>query len=328
MRLPDAREETAPSWLVWAALWTVYIVWGSTYLAIRVTVETMPPLLAASARFFVAGGLLASFLLIKKGRGALRISRAEVGGAALVGTLLLLGGNGIVMVAEQDVPSGLASLLIASTPLWVVLLRFIAKERISTGTLLGVATGFVGVALLVMPGDKPEGAPILGMLFIVLAAFLWGTGSFLSKRVPLPKDPFVSTAMQMLLGGVSLAIAGLVLGEGSRIHFEEFSTRSIVALSYLVVFGSLVAFTAYVWVLQHAPISKVATYAFVNPVIAIFLGWLLLNEEVTPWILAGAGVIVASVAFIVRKESTPALTDDTPDDIAESSTAAFATADA
>jgi drug/metabolite transporter (DMT)-like permease len=324
MRLPEAREQIAPSWLVWAALWTVYIVWGSTYLAIRVTVETMPPLLAASARFFAAGGLMALILTIKRGRGALRASRAEIGGAALVGTLLLLGGNGIVMIAEQDVPSGLAALLIASTPLWVVLLRYLAKERISTGTLVGVAAGFIGVALLVLPGDKPEGAPLLGMLLIVLAAFLWGTGSFLSKRVPLPKDPLVSTALQMLLGGVSLAIAGLALGEGSGIHFEEFSGRSMFALAYLVVFGSLLAFTAYVWVLQHAPISKVATYAFVNPVIAIFLGWILLNEEVTTWILAGAGVIVASVAFIVRKEAAPAI----PEEIAEPATSAFAAADA
>jgi drug/metabolite transporter (DMT)-like permease len=324
MKLPDARENPAPSWLVWAALWTVYIVWGSTYLAIRVTVETMPPLLAASARFLVAGALMAALIFFKKGSAGLKVSRAEVGGAALVGTLLLLGGNGIVMIAEQDVPSGLASLLIASTPLWVVLLRYMAKERISGGTLLGVATGFVGVALLVLPGDKPANAPVLGMLFLVLAAFLWGTGSFLSKRVPMPKDPFVSTSFQMLLGGVSLLVIGLAIGEGSGIHVEEFSGRSLVALSYLVVFGSLIAFTAYVWVLQHAPISKVATYAFVNPVIAIFLGWIILNEEVTPWILAGAGVIVASVAFIVRKESAPA----PPDDVAEASTAAFATADA
>jgi drug/metabolite transporter (DMT)-like permease len=324
MRLPEAREQSAPSWLVWAALWTVYIVWGSTYLAIRVTVETMPPLLAASARFFAAGGLMAVFLIVRKGRGALRVSKSELAGAGLVGTLLLLGGNGIVMIAEQDVPSGLASLLIASTPLWVVLLRYIAKERVSAGTLVGVAAGFIGVALLVLPGDKPEGAPLLGMLFIIVAAFLWGTGSFLSKRVPMPKDPFVSTSLQMLLGGLSLAVTGLILGEGSGIHFETFSGRSIIALSYLVVFGSLVAFTAYVWVLQHAPISKVATYAFVNPVIAIFLGWIVLNEEVTHWILAGAGVIVASVAFIVRKESSPVPSKD----VVESSTTALAAADA
>ena len=314
MNLPAARTQDAPSWLVWLALWTVYIVWGSTYLAIRVSVETLPPLLAASVRFLVAGLLMAGVLLIKRGPRGISISRRELAATTLVGTLLLLGGNGIVMLAERDVPSGLAALIIASTPLWVVLLRYLARESIDRGTLIGVAIGFVGVGLLVAPGEKPDGASLVGMLALVLAALFWGTGSFLSKRLPLPSDPLTSTAWQMLLGGAVIGIAGALRGEAAAIDVSRFSAASVIALAYLIVVGSLIAFTAYVWVLQHAPISKVATYAYVNPVIAIFLGWLILSEEITPLVVAGAAVIVASVAFIVRRESAPALkVEERPD---------------
>jgi len=305
MNLPAARTQDAPSWLVWLALWTVYIVWGSTYLAIRISVETLPPLLAASVRFLVAGALMAGFLMIKRGPRGIAVDRRELLASTLVGALLLLGGNGVVMLAERDVPSGLAALIIASTPLWVVLLRYVARERIDRGTLIGVAIGFVGVGILVAPGEKPDGAPVLGMLALVLAALFWGTGSFLSKRLPLPSDPLTSTAWQMLTGGAVIAVAGVLSGEVADVDVSRFSLASVNALIYLIVVGSLVAFTAYVWVLQHAPISKVATYAYVNPVIAIFLGWLVLSEEITPLVLAGAAVIVASVAFIIRRESQP-----------------------
>ncbi|MDP9069623.1 MAG: EamA family transporter [Actinomycetota bacterium] len=291
--------------MVWAALWTVYIVWGSTYLAIRVSVETLPPFLAAGVRFLLAGIVMYAFLRVRKGKDAMKISSSQLRSAAIVGSLLLLGGNGLVMTAEQEVPSGLASLIIASTPLWVVLYRFLAKDNVSRGTLLGVAVGFVGVAVLVLPGDRPEGVSLGAILLLLLAAASWGNGSFLSSRIDMPSDPAVSTAFQMLLGGVALLLVGAVLGEAGSLDVAAFSTRSIVALTYLVVMGSLVAFTAYVWVLQHAPVSKVATYAYVNPVIAIFLGWLVLSEEITGAIFVGASIIVASVAFIVRKESAP-----------------------
>jgi drug/metabolite transporter (DMT)-like permease len=289
--------------MVWAALWTVYLVWGSTYLAIRVTVETLPPFLAGGVRFMFAGALMWTFLRIRKGKEAMRITRNELRSALMVGVLLLLGGNGLVMSAEQEVPSGLASLIIASTPLWVVLYRFLAKDSVSRGTLVGVGVGFMGVAVLVLPSDRPDAAPLWGIFLLVIAAASWGNGSFLSSRIDMPKDPIVSTSYQMLLGGAALVLTGVLLGELGGLDAGEFSTRSILAFSYLVVFGSLVAFTAYVWVLQHAPVSKVATYAYVNPVIAIFLGWLVLSEEITPVIFIGAGVILASVAFIIRKES-------------------------
>lgn len=299
----------APSWMVWAALWIVYIVWGSTYLAIRVTVETLPPFLAAGVRFLVAGVLMYGWLWFRKGSDGMKVSRRQLRSTGLIGALLLLGGNGLVMIAEQDVPSGLASLIIASTPLWVVLYRFVARDNVSRGTLLGVAVGFVGVAVLVLPADRPDGASLGGILLLLIAAASWGNGSFLSSRIDMPRDPAVSTAYQMLLGGAALIVFGALRGELAGLDIEAFSTRSVVALVYLIVMGSLVAFTAYVWVLQHAPVSKVATYAYVNPVIAIFLGWLVLNEEITSTIFGGAAIIVASVAFIVRKESSPPAED-------------------
>lgn len=295
----------APAWMVWAALWTVYIVWGSTYLAIRITVETLPPFLAAGVRFLVAGVLMYGWLWFRKGTAGMKVSASQLRSTGLIGILLLLGGNGLVMIAEQEVPSGLASLIIASTPLWVILYRYLARDRVSRGTLAGVAVGFLGVAILVLPSDRPDAAPLTGILLLLIAAASWGNGSFLSSRIDMPRDPAVSTAYQMLLGGAALMLVGSVRGELVGLDVEAFSTRSIVALAYLVFMGSLVAFTAYVWVLQHAPVSKVATYAYVNPVIAIFLGWLVLSEEITTTIVAGAAVIVASVAFIVRKESAP-----------------------
>ena len=312
MTRPSSYSD-APSWMVWAALWTVYIVWGSTYLAIRVTVETLPPFLAAGVRFLIAGVLMYGWLWFRKGSRGMRVTRSQLGSTGLVGALLLLGGNGLVMIAEQDVPSGLASLIIASTPLWVVLYRFLARDNVSRGTLVGVAVGFVGVAVLVLPSDRPDGASLGGIILLLIAAASWGNGSFLSSRIDMPRDPAVSTAYQMLLGGLALLVIGAVRGELAGLDIEAFSTRSVVALVYLIFMGSLVAFTAYVWVLQHAPVSKVATYAYVNPVIAIFLGWLVLSEEITGTIFGGAAIIVASVAFIVRKESAPPPEEDTVD---------------
>lgn len=300
---PAHADKDAPTWLVWAALWTVYIVWGSTYLAIRVAVETMPPLLMAGVRFLIAGSIVYLVLRVRKGKSDVAVTRREVGASALIGTLLLLGGNGLVTIAEERVPSGVAALLIAAVPLWVVVWRFLGRDRVPVGTLFGVLAGFAGVAVLVMPGGDVGGGNVSGMLMIVTASALWATGSFFAKRVPLPSDPFLSTAMQMLTGGAIMTLAGVARGELGAVRFSEFSTASILSFVYLIFVGSLVAFTAYVWLLQHAPISKVATYAYVNPVVAIFLGWLILDEKITTVIVIGATVIVASVAAIVRMES-------------------------
>lgn len=296
----------APNWMVWAALWVVYLVWGSTYLAIRVTVETMPPLLTASVRFLVAGLIVYIVLLIRKGLPGVRITRSEAIGSTLVGTALLLGGNGVVTIAEQHVPSALTALIIASVPLWVVVLRAIARDRIPGGTLLGVAVGFIGVAVLVLPDQGAGGASLGYSLLIVGASMSWATGSFFSKSVALPPDPFLSTGVQMIFGGAVMGVMGILRGETSGLDVSQFSGASLAGFVYLIVAGSLLAFTAYVWLLQNAPISKVSTYAYVNPVVAIILGWSILGEEISPVIIIGASLIVAAVAAIVRMESRPA----------------------
>ena len=287
-----------------AALLTVYVVWGSTYLAIRIMVETMPALLSAGVRFAVAGAVFLAVLRLRSGPERLRITRAQAGGAALAGTLLLFGGNGLVTLAEEDVPSGLAALVIGAVPLWVVLMRLIERERVPRGTLAGVAVGFAGLAILVLPGDRPGDAPLGGMVVLVLASISWAAGSFHSRRMDLPEDTLVSTAFQMLLGGAVMILVGLAAGEGAEVDLGAFSTRSALAFVYLILAGSLLAFTAYTWLLRNAPISTVATYAYVNPVIAVVLGAAILSEEVTLTVVLGAAAIVASVAAVVRRESS------------------------
>ena len=289
--------------MLWAALLTVYVVWGSTYLAIRVMVETMPPLLAAGVRFALAGAVFLLVLRLRGGAERVRVTRGQVAAAAVVGSLLCFGGNGLVSVAEQEVPSGLAALIIGAVPLWVVLMRLTHAERVPRGTLGGVALGFAGLAVLVLPGDRPGDAPLWGVLLIVVASMSWAAGSFYSRRMDLPSDAFVSTGFQMLLGGAIMAVAGLAIGEADEVRFGEFSTRSLLAFAYLIIAGSFLAFTAYTWLLQNAPISTVATYAYVNPVIAVLLGALILSEEITVTVVVGAAAIVLSVAAVVRRES-------------------------
>lgn len=308
----SSSETNAPAWLVWVALWIVYTVWGSTYLAIRVTVETLPPLLTGGVRFLFAGGVIFVWLRVRKGKGAGHVSWNEVFWCTLIGAGLIMGGNGLVMLAERDVPSSYAALIIASVPLWVVVLRYVLREKVNLVTLLSVLVGFIGVGVLVVPGDKPGGATTFGVVLLVLASIFWASASFFAKKVPLPKDPFANTAMQMVGGGIVTIIAGLIHGELNSFSFSDVSDSSVIAFTYLVSFGSLVAFTAYVWLLQNAPISKVATYAYVNPVIAIFLGWALLSEEITGTVLIGAAIIVGSVAFTVRNEAPPQPTQEEP----------------
>jgi drug/metabolite transporter (DMT)-like permease len=295
---PGDRAE-APTWQVWTALWVVYIVWGSTYLAIALMVETIPPLLGAGARFVAVGLILLSILAVRRGLSALRPTRAELLACGFVG-LMLPGANAVISVAEQTVPSGLAALLVASIPLWVILLRKLSGDHVSARSLGAVLIGFAGVALIVKPQG---GASIVGPLACIGAAIMWASGSFASPRIELPRDPLVSTALQSLLGGLVIVAAALVAGEGGDVHPGAWSGRSWFGLAYLITFGSLLAFTCYAWLLQNAPISKVSTYAYVNPVVAIALGWLVLSESISPLTLVGAGIIVASVALVVRVES-------------------------
>jgi drug/metabolite transporter (DMT)-like permease len=299
--------------LVFAGLATVYLVWGSTYLAIRVMVETMPPLFAAGFRFLFAGGILYVWLYWRGGRPRLRIARRELLASLAIGALLLLGGNGLVTLAEQEAPSGLSALIIAAVPLWVIVLRFVWRERVPAVTLVGVGAGFAAVGYLVAPGGRPGGIALWSLLTLVAASAAWALGSFLSRHVPLPPDVFVAIAAEQVLGGLLLVAVGFAAGEGPKLHPDAFSGRSIAAFVYMVTAGSLLAFTAYVWLLHNAPISTVATYAFVNPVVAVLLGWAILSERLTVGILVAAAVIVASVWLVVRKEppATEAASADT-----------------
>jgi drug/metabolite transporter (DMT)-like permease len=242
------------------------------------------------------------------------VAPRSLAAAALIGLLLPAGGNGLVTVAERDVPAGLAALLIASVPLWVVILRStVGGERVNGGTLAGVAVGFAGLGLLLLPGSRPAEATAGGILLVLVAAGSWATGSFLSPRLSLPSDPLVSTGWQMVAGGGAMLVGALVTGEAGDLHLADTATKSLLAFAYLVVGGSLVAFTAYAWLLQNVPISKVATYAYVNPLVAVLLGWALLSEELSIGTLAGAALIVASVATIVRRESKPRAPEREPE---------------
>ena len=300
----DGAPAAPPEWQVWTALWIVYLVWGSTYLAIRVTVETVPPFLSAGARFGFAGLAMLAFLAVRRGPSVLRPTREQVLACLAVGTLLM-GANAVVSAAEVQVPSSMAALLIASVPLWVILYRRGLGERVAGRSVAAVLVGFTGVALLLLPGEQTGGASLLGLLACVAAAMMWAGGSVASQHLRLPRDPFVSGAWQMLLGGGVCVLTGALVGEFGDLHPAEFSVRSIAGLGYLVVFGSWLAFTAYAWLLQNAPVSRVATYAYVNPVVAIALGWAILDEAVTTLTFAGAAIIVASVAAVVRIEDAP-----------------------
>ncbi|WP_030916127.1 EamA family transporter [Streptosporangium amethystogenes] len=285
--------------LVWGALAIVYVVWGSTYLAIMIVIETMPPLLSGAIRFVTAALVLGVAVRLLKGRESFRMTWKEAGGAALVGLLLLNGGNGMVAVAEQHISSGLAALLVASTPLWLVIFRVLFRDRPQVLTLAGVLIGFGGVAVLSLTGGSGA-ADNTGIVIILLASLSWSVGSFLTSRIPMPANPFTASAVEMAAGGVGLALTATVLGE--HLDLAEVSTRSWIALAYLIMVGSLVGFTAYVWLLNNAPISLVSTYAYVNPVVAVMLGALVLSEEVTGSMIAGGLVIVLGVALVVSTE--------------------------
>ncbi len=285
---------------VWVALWVVYIVWGSTYLGIELASETMPGIFAAGIRFTIAGVLMLAFLAWRYGLPSLRVSRAALAACAVVG-LLLPGANSILFITERKVPIGLTSLIIASVPLWVLLLRLSVRERPDLVSTIGLVVGFGGIVLLVHPGT--DTGPLGYLLLTVLAAFMWAFGSFLSPRIPLPRDVLVATGYEMLAGGLVLTAIGLIAASPRELDPSSWSTRSIFGLVYLIVFGSLLGFSAYVWLLANAPITKVSTYAYVNPVIAIALGVIVLDESITLRIVAGALLILVSVAIVLRRES-------------------------
>jgi drug/metabolite transporter (DMT)-like permease len=294
----------APVLQVALALGAVYLIWGSTYLAIRFAIETIPPFLMAAARYLTAGALLYGWARL---RGAPRPSRVHWRSAVVIGAFLLLGGNGGVVWAEQRVDSGLAALLVSTEPLWLVLLFWLGsgRKRLDPRIVAGLLLGFLGVALLVRPGAGSSVDP-LGAAVVVLAALSWAWGSLYGQRVPFPASPLVTTGMQMLGGGVLLLAASILTGEPAGFDLEAVSLRSLLALAYLTVFGAIVAFTAYVWLMRSAPPVLVSTYAYVNPVVAVILGWALADEPLTAGTLGAAAVILAGVALITTAQGKPA----------------------
>jgi drug/metabolite transporter (DMT)-like permease len=283
---------------VWTALGTVYLIWGSTYLGIELTGETIPPLFAIGVRFLAAASLMFAFTVWRHGAPALRVGRVELTSCALVGTLLP-GANAMLFVAERHVPTGVASLIIGAVPLWIVLLRTLTGDRPPRAALAGVVVGFGGLVLLVRPSGE---APLWSLLLVVGSSATWAVGAFLSGRLPMPRDSLAATSYEMLFGGVILLPIGLAT---TSPHFSQFSARSIGGFVYLVTFGSVIGYTAFVWLLDNAPIGKVATYAYVNPVVAIALGAIVLHEPLTWTIGAGAVLVLACVAIVVRRESIP-----------------------
>jgi drug/metabolite transporter (DMT)-like permease len=292
----------APVASVALALGVVYLVWGSTYLGIKIAGDTMPPLLMLGARFLVAGAILYP-LTVRRLPPPERPTARQWRDATVVAAGLLLGGLGLVGLAERTVPTGIAALLIAAAPLWLTLFDRIAFGVRLSGTILaGLVVGFSGVALLVTPGVENR-FDAGGVAMMLVSPVLWSAGTMYAKRADLPSRPFVATSLEMLVGGVLLVLAGTALGEWRDLHLDAISARSLVAFAYLVVVGSLIAFTAYVWLLTVAPISLISTYAYVNPVVALALGALIESEPVTSHTLVAAIVTLGGVALIVTSHA-------------------------
>ncbi len=291
---------------VLAAYGALYVVWGSTYLAIHFAIGSLPPLLMASTRFLIAGSLLYAWMRL---RGAPAPTPLHWRTALIVGGFLLLGGNGAVVWAEQSVPSGIAALFVAVLPLWMVLIGWAQNGHRPTGrVLLGIALGLAGVAVLVGPDALAGGGYVdpVGGLVLVLGSLCWALGSMYSRGAPQPTAPALGSATQMLAGGALLLVAGIVRGEPATFDPGAVTMTSLLALGYLIVAGSLIGFSAYLWLLRVEPPARVATYAFVNPVVAVFLGWALAGEPLALTTIVAATIIVASVALVVRGQpATP-----------------------
>lgn len=298
---PPPVRTSPPALFVVVALAIVYVVWGSTYLAIRVVVEDLPAMASASWRYFCAAVLLAAILAARGGWRRLRATPRELAGCAALGLLLPALGNGLVSVGEhQGAPSGIAALLIAAVPLWVIVYRAASGDRPRLRTTLGVLLGFAGLVGLVTASGIEGDVRVGACLVIAAASVFWSFGSWSTPRLTLPRDAFVLTAYEMLFGSLFLLAFAAIRGE--HVLPTAAPLDAWLAWLYLVTFGSVVAFTAYVWVLSVAPISLVATYAYVNPVVAVLLGWLILSEPITPAIMAGGAVVVAAVAVVVASE--------------------------
>jgi drug/metabolite transporter (DMT)-like permease len=307
------RQATAgaarPAVRIWLALVTVYFLWGSTYLGIKLSIETIPPLLMGSLRFLVAGGVLFAIAIRTGDTRGDRVGSRQWVAALMIGGAMLLGGNGGVILAEQYAPTGVVALLVATAPLWMAIIdRVVFGRHLPVLVIAGLVIGFGGVAFLIgSPGSAHVN--LFGAALALAAPVCWASGSVFTRHVRLPIRPLVAAAMEMLWGGVLFGIFSLLTGELGRVHLRSISTTSFLALIYLIVFGSLVGFSAYVWLLRSAPLSLVSTYAYINPVVAVVLGAIFIGEAFNPRTLIAGGIIIAGVALIVvarSRATTPA----------------------
>lgn len=296
------------------ALLAVYIVWGSTYLAIKFAVATLPPFLMAGVRFFIAG--LALYIWARA-RGAARPTWAQWRSAAIIGAFLLFAGNGVVVWAEQQgVPSSFAALLLSMTPIWMTLINWVRPRghRPTIITSVGLLLGFAGVAALIGPNifHGLQGANMLAVFAIPLASLSWAIGSVYSRTAQVPASPLLGTGLEMIAGGLMITVLSFATGEPLHVAWQAITLSSVLAFVYLILFGSIIGFTAYVWLLRNTPLTLASTYAYVNPVVAVFLGWALAGEQLTPMTLVAAGIIVASVCLITTFQHAPPTTQPQP----------------
>jgi drug/metabolite transporter (DMT)-like permease len=302
---PASQGVHVPPLLIWLALGAVYVIWGSTYLGIRYAIRTIPPFLMASTRFLIAGAALYVWAIRRGDREGDRPTWRQWRAATIVGGLLLMGGNGGVVWAEQKVPIGIVAIVIAMVPIWMALMDWLFfGQRLSRWAVAGLVLGFGGLVLLIGgPGHK-QLDPV-GLVVAVGGSLCWSAGSLYARRAPLPQRQLVGTGMEMVAGGALLGLAALITGEFAGFHPTAISAQSLWATAYLVVFGSWIGFASYVWLLRVAPTSLVSTYAYVNPVIALFLGWAFLDEALKARTLLAAAIIVVGVALIISARKVP-----------------------
>jgi len=305
--LTDAHARASRAQIL-AAFASIYLVWGSTYLAIRYAVQTIPPFIMGGLRFLISGALLYAWA---RYRGAPRPTRLHWRNAFIAGGLLLLGGNGAVVWAEQFVPSGLTALLVSILPFWLVIIEWVRppRRRPHGAVLIGLIIGFIGIVVLIGPGNLGGHGDIrlIGAVVLILGSLSWAIGSFFSRDADLPQSGLLTTGMEMLAGGALLSIVGVVTGELSHFDVHQVSGPSALGLLYLITFGSLLGFTSYIWLLDKVSPARLGTYAYVNPVVAVILGWAIAGERLSLRTAVAAAIVICAVALITTaRSSTPA----------------------
>jgi drug/metabolite transporter (DMT)-like permease len=303
--LNDGRSYASRAQII-AAFASIYLVWGSTYLAIRYAVQTIPPFIMGGLRFLISGALL---YLWARYRGAPSPTRLHWRNAIIAGGFLLLGGNGAVVWAEQFVPSGLTALLVSILPFWLVIIEWVRppRRRPSSAVLVGLVLGFIGIVVLIGPGNLGGHGDVrpLGALVLILGSLSWAIGSFWSRDARLPESGLLTTGMEMLGGGALLLIVGLLSGELSQLDVHRISGASAAGLIYLITFGSLIGFTSYIWLLDKVSPARLGTYAYVNPIVAVILGWAIAGERLSLRTAVAAAIVICAVALITTARSTP-----------------------